>query len=365
VYHGRKDGCGLYHIFNTSHKKVSAAITLNDERNTFLADARTGEFRALDVNRGDGAASFTYDFAESEAIAVIAAKKRPRSLKAKPCLTKRRPIEGWQARPLGDNALVLADWVGRIEGQKYRKLPKLVQAREVFGLSPEFQFGGIRPEFRQPDWSMGPRVLTYRSSFAIRERPRSLRLVTDRGSILGDWQVLVNGRKATFRRGKRRWAIENIEADILKLVRKGKNEVLVRVEIQDMRHGMLDFLRLYGDFELDEKLRIGTRKKTQAAGDWTKTGFPHYTGTFEYASDIKWEGGPAEIQFERVRDLVEVLINGKSAGVVAWAPWRLDVSDHLKRGKNAIRLRVVNTQINEMEGTPRPSGLTGRVWLRY
>jgi hypothetical protein len=58
-------------------------------------------------------------------------------------------------------------------------------------------------------------------------------------------------------------------------------------------------------------------------------------------------------------DVLEVMINGQSAGVRLWAPYQVDVTDLLKTGENTLELRVANTLVNLLEAVERPSGLSG------
>ncbi|MFA6544025.1 MAG: glycosyl hydrolase [Limisphaerales bacterium] len=82
-----------------------------------------------------------------------------------------------------------------------------------------------------------------------------------------------------------------------------------------------------------------------------------------------------------VHDLAEVFVNGKSAGVVWTAPFRVDVTKLLQPGTNALEIRVVNTWHNwrvankfspvehswagrGLKEPPLPAGLVGPVTLR-
>jgi hypothetical protein len=58
-------------------------------------------------------------------------------------------------------------------------------------------------------------------------------------------------------------------------------------------------------------------------------------------------------------DVLEVMVNGQSAGVRLWAPYQVDITDLLKTGRNMLELRVANTLVNLLERVERPSGLAG------
>ena len=58
-------------------------------------------------------------------------------------------------------------------------------------------------------------------------------------------------------------------------------------------------------------------------------------------------------------DVLEVLVNGESAGVRLWAPYQVEITGWLKPGENTLELRVANTLVNLLEAVERPSGLAG------
>ena len=58
-------------------------------------------------------------------------------------------------------------------------------------------------------------------------------------------------------------------------------------------------------------------------------------------------------------DVLEVLVNGQSAGVRLWEPYQVEVTELLKPGENTLELRVANTLVNLLERVERPSGLAG------
>jgi alpha-L-rhamnosidase len=55
-----------------------------------------------------------------------------------------------------------------------------------------------------------------------------------------------------------------------------------------------------------------------------------------------------------VRDVAEVFVNGKSAGTLWKAPYRIDISSFAKPGKNALEIRVANLWVNRLIGDAQP-----------
>jgi hypothetical protein len=69
----------------------------------------------------------------------------------------------------------------------------------------------------------------------------------------------------------------------------------------------------------------------------------------------------------------EVKVNGKSAGILVAAPWKLDISEFVKKGDNKIEILVYNTLTNHFKTIPthynrnttQKSGLLGPVQLEF
>jgi hypothetical protein len=55
-----------------------------------------------------------------------------------------------------------------------------------------------------------------------------------------------------------------------------------------------------------------------------------------------------------VKNLAEVTVNGKAPGIVWKAPFRVDVTNSLKSGDNALEVRVTNLWVNRLIGDAQP-----------
>jgi len=56
-----------------------------------------------------------------------------------------------------------------------------------------------------------------------------------------------------------------------------------------------------------------------------------------------------------VKNLAEVIVNGKSLGIVWKAPFRVDATDALKPGANALEIKVTNLWVNRLIGDAQPN----------
>jgi hypothetical protein len=91
--------------------------------------------------------------------------------------------------------------------------------------------------------------------------------------------------------------------------------------------------------------------------DWTAhadPGIKYYSGTACYRKTVEVSALRSEarvyLDLGVVKHITEVKLNGKDLGVVWTAPWRLDVTGVLKRGRNTLEIAVTNVWANRLIG---------------
>ncbi|MBJ6110416.1 DNA-binding protein [Hymenobacter sp. BT523] len=92
--------------------------------------------------------------------------------------------------------------------------------------------------------------------------------------------------------------------------------------------------------------------------DWSKhpnAAISHYSGTAEYSQTFKWK--PAKgtqqrvwLELGQLANIAEVQLNGKPCGIAWTAPYRLDITDAIRKGDNELRILVTNTWANRLIG---------------
>jgi len=81
----------------------------------------------------------------------------------------------------------------------------------------------------------------------------------------------------------------------------------------------------------------------------------HFSGSLVYRAEFDGpRASTAVLDLGDVREIAEVFVNGKPAGVVWKRPYRVDVSGLVKPGHNEIRVIVTNLWINQVLGSPPP-----------
>lgn len=74
-----------------------------------------------------------------------------------------------------------------------------------------------------------------------------------------------------------------------------------------------------------------------------------YTKQFELALENK-AGNPVYLDLGTVKNIAEVSLNGQNLGVIWTAPWQVDISPALQKGKNELKVEVVNLWPNRLIG---------------
>ena len=117
------------------------------------------------------------------------------------------------------------------------------------------------------------------------------------------------------------------------------------------------------------ELQLGTSalRMTQL-GTWTEFADARsFSGTGWYSHSIQCPvnagSGRVFLECGKIEGFAEAKVNGKSAGIRLWAPFRFDVTGMIKPGPNAIEIGVTNTRANEILPQKVDAGLLGPVRL--
>ncbi|HWU02316.1 MAG TPA: glycoside hydrolase, partial [Novosphingobium sp.] len=90
-----------------------------------------------------------------------------------------------------------------------------------------------------------------------------------------------------------------------------------------------------------------------------QAGIRYFSGVATYTRDIAapkgWRAGqPLWLDLGQVNEMAEVLVNGRSAGVVWHAPYRVDIAALARAGANHVEVRVANLWVNRLIGDAQP-----------
>ncbi|HEV7301799.1 MAG TPA: hypothetical protein VGN72_20850, partial [Tepidisphaeraceae bacterium] len=121
--------------------------------------------------------------------------------------------------------------------------------------------------------------------------------------------------------------------------------------------------------ELDAwQLQIDGQTYDGPLASWHELGYGYFSGVATYATEFELSVGAAACE-RIVLDLGQVLetaivsINGHALPPLAFAPYRVDLTPHVRSGANQLHVEVANTNTNAWEQVERTSGLLGPVSL--
>jgi len=86
--------------------------------------------------------------------------------------------------------------------------------------------------------------------------------------------------------------------------------------------------------------------------DHEDTGVRHFSGTASYRNQfvVGKVGADITLDLGEVRDVAEVIINGKSAGILWTEPFRLNIGDYVHAGENLLEVMITNMWVNRLKG---------------
>ena len=93
----------------------------------------------------------------------------------------------------------------------------------------------------------------------------------------------------------------------------------------------------------------------------TDAGIKYFSGTASYTKTITapadWIKKDEELWLNLgdVKNLAEVIVNGKSLGILWKAPFRINISSALKPGENTLVVKVTNLWVNRLIGDAQPN----------
>ncbi len=205
----------------------------------------------------------------------------------------------------------------------------------------------------------------FRFTVAAAVNKDSLRAVVEQPQL---YRVFVNGSEV--RPLADRWWLDKAFGvfDIGRYVQAGGNTITLRSAPFTI-HTELEAVYLLGDFALASSQRGFTIVPPHdlAVGSWVAQGLPFYGGGVSYTKHVRLSSDQVNNGrlFVTLGDwngvVADVRVNGKSAGYIAFAPFELDVADHIRAGDNEISVVVYGSLKNPL-GPHHGNPPLGQAW---
>jgi hypothetical protein len=272
---------------------------------------------------------------------------------------------GWEFQPETENALVIGKW-WTIQETLNKSVDAYTKssddARSWLPMVP----GAWSYQLPAEPETAYPIPVWYRIWFSADYLPPKLSLIVD-GFAGSEWSLYVNGEPVSSTPVRSQVDGQMKAVEITPHLRKGDNLMALRLVVTNPTDGLLDLLKLTGDFSLapqgDGTFRITAARKSFQPASWTDQGYPYFSGRAMYRKRFhlpeSFAGQRIFLEPEMHDDVLEVMVNGQSAGVRLWEPYQIEITNLLQPGENTLELRVANTLVNLLEKVERPSGLAG------
>lgn len=271
----------------------------------------------------------------------------------------------WEFTAEDANALVIGRWRAVAETPGTERAAYTGPEPTVSGWLPMVPGAWSYQLPAEPDRPY-PIDVWYRIEFRANYIPPKLDLIVD-GFAGSGWELYVNGQQVMRPPVRSQLDSQMGAVDIANLAHTGDNVIALRLTVRNSTDGLLDLLKLMGDFRLATtrggSYRMVEPRSTLEAAPWTEQGYPFYSGRGAYrrtfALPAGYEGCRVFLEPDMKDDVLEVTVNGRPAGVRLWEPYAVEITDLLTAGENTLALRVANTPVNTLEAVVRPSGLAG------
>jgi hypothetical protein len=195
----------------------------------------------------------------------------------------------------------------------------------------------------------------------------SMKAVVERPGL---WTVSVNETEVSPEAGKW-WLDRSMKVfSIGKLVRIGENTISLKVSPMKV-HAEIEPVYILGDFSVVPAARgytIGPPAPSFKPGSWKDQGLPFYSWGVTYSREYNIEkpGGTYEVSLGNWKGTVaEVSVNGQPATVIAFPPYKTDVSKLIRPGMNKIEVKVIGSLRNLLgphHNKPEPGFVSPGSW---
>ena len=368
----------LLYITNNTKENISAQIELEGEYSLYLVDLLTEKEKKMSSCVKNGKTCFEFDFAEY-ASAIIIAKKYEGDYAEISQATEYLKLDNkFKIASCSDNAITLDKCTYRINGGEWQeelavillqakalalREPCDVEMKFTFNIKEEFDFSTTKLCMEDPDKF---RIKINGSDFDFEDCGEFVDS-SIRKSNMGSYLKLgLNVINLSCR------YTQSEELYYAKLT-PGIHESVLNKLTYDTE---LESIYVIGDFgvEMAEDYTLGERKclhggktfslvapKTEVdITDITRQNYWFFSGMMSLSQKVetqKSEDTQYKIKFNRLNaPAAEIYVNGVRAGVMAFAPYELDVTDLIKNGENEITVSMLSGNRNLLGPHHKPMG---------
>jgi hypothetical protein len=263
----------------------------------------------------------------------------------------------WDFRLTENNVLVLDQPKFRIEDGKWETANDFIgiddKVRIFLGGKPR---GGsmCQPWTVKKDQKFKKAKIQLKYSFEVQSIPEGeLYLALEQPAT---FKISLNSKPVCMDMESGWWCDRSLKKIPLptKILNLGENELLLECDY-DLSHPGLEMIYLLGAFGTKIKntrqLVINQLPAELKIGDWVKQGLTFYSGSVVYNKKIKVDLKKGERLVIKVPEYkgtaVRISVDGKEAGIIAWDPQQVDITELVKGLKSAnLQVEVIGHRRN-------------------
>ena len=361
LFHHRRrmdDGQLLFLANSSLTRPVRGTVTLQG-RQAALLDTRTGEIRGYEAQREGDRLTIAYDLHPAGSLLLYVFDEEREGLAPAPArrvLTAVPAAGGLTAKPDAPNVMTIDFCDLELDGKVYPDLNSYDAAKLAYqhhgfkagnpwSTSVQFRDHTVRRD----TFTMGGFKASYRFTVTSGVDRSRLQAVVEQPEL---YRVTLNGVELKALPDKHWIDPEMRFMPLGDAVRTGEN--VLTMECSPMRVlAEIEPIYILGDFRLEPAAKGWNivAPGDFAAGSWKAQGWPCYPGKVTYARefDIAEKAPYYEVALGEWKGTVcEVLVNGRSAGIVYAEPYTVDVTEWIAAGRNRVEVKVVGSNYNLM-----------------
>lgn len=143
-------------------------------------------------------------------------------------------------------------------------------------------------------------------------------------------------------------------------------ELIERAEQEQQSDYLSEQVSISDGWEVQGELINGELVTLQS---WTEyEGMNQYSGTIVYSANFELnenlQDSQVKLDLGDVHEMATVWVNRLNAGTYMWKPYLVEIGHMVRKGRNTLRIEVVNSLANRYDGLSLPSGLLGPVTIQ-
>jgi len=357
-------------LANTSIDAPSAGSVRSTAQCVEKWDPSTAEISVYPFEKAGNGIQTRFELPPCGSLVLFLSKKTQEPVDEPARTVKVVPSQGEpEVRPIEDNVLTL-DFVDITAGGETKKNVYFYKAcqfafqkngmeRNPWDSAVQFRDEFIKKTFG-PDSGF---EATYR--FTIEQQvPKRLSIVIERPDL---YTITCNGKTVTVKKDS--WWLDKAfgRIDIAEAAKVGENTVTIKASPFTIYHE-IESAYVLGSFALrtaDSGFVIaGDSGPALKPGNWKEQGWPFYAAGVSYKQkfNVTQPTGRYLVELNKwYGSVTEVIVNGTSAGYIAYRPWQCDVTGLIKAGANTIEVVVIGTLKNTL-GPHHAGTALGSAW---